>query len=74
MNIVPSMPQAYDRTPRIIGYTFTRKDGLFYADNGGVTMFKDRAYVYSFRTILAVSRVGGWGNKRQGKWRAVYAY
>lgn len=84
--LLPSPPQDYDQaivddmlrmcgkqsSREIIGYTFQLNDGVYYSSTYGVTIDRDKAYVYQSKTVEVVSRVGGWGNKSRGKFRAVY--
>ncbi len=65
--------------PKIIGWTFQLEGGIYYANNRNgndyITMFHERAYVYTPADVYQCSRnKWSWGHKNKGKWRAVYAY
>jgi hypothetical protein len=71
--LIPSNPQDYEPpilSPKILGYTFLRTDGLYYRADGGVTVNREDAAVYQARDVCLTSK--GWGNKARGNWRAVY--
>jgi len=70
--LIPSTPQTYTTSKEIIGYTFELNSGVYYRLNGGVTRNIKIAVVYGAETVAIVSRVGGWGHKSMGKFRAVY--
>lgn len=71
--LIPSSPQQYSNAgPAIIGYTFQHTNGVYFRKGGGVCIDRKDAYIYIADTVEIVSRDGGWGNKSQGKFRAVY--
>ena len=70
--LIPSTPQEYQIQPVIVGYTFQLHNGCFYSDTYGVCLDRKKAYRYAPATVAIVSRMGGWGHKSRGKFRAVY--